>query len=124
MVPGTETVILVVEDDANIRTGLEAGLMLRSHRVATAANGREALAWLDQHRPHLIVLDFVMPDIDGPALIAEVRHRRLHPDVPILALSGEVDGAEWAARLGVAAFLPKPVSLATVLAAVTQLLSG
>src|SRR5690348_14800129 len=83
MEPATGALILVADDDAQVRSGLAGGLELLAHRVQTAAHGREALAWLERHRPDLIVLDVNMPELDGPGLIAELRRRGLHPHVPI-----------------------------------------
>lgn len=121
MEPRAKKVVLVVDDDAQIRSGLEAGLELRGYQVATASNGRHALAWLDTHRPDLIVLDVVMPELDGLCFVGEVRRRCMHSGVPILGVSSDRDAQDGLAELGVAAFLPKPFRLTSFLEEVARL---
>ena len=87
-------------------------------------NGRDGLAWLDQHRPDLIILDVVMPEVDGLRFIGELRRRNLHPAIPVMVVSGDRDADEQATALGAEAFLPKPLQLATVLREAARLLES
>ncbi len=57
--------LLLIEDDDSIRTALELSLSRQGHRVATAASGEEGLKLLREQRPDLIVLDVMLPGIDG-----------------------------------------------------------
>ncbi len=66
--------VLVVDDTATFRDMVIAILSPRGYRVATATNGREAIAWLlSAVEPHTILLDLVMPVLDGIATLREVR---------------------------------------------------
>lgn len=57
--------LLLIEDDDAIRTALELSLSRQGHRVATAATGEDGLKLLREQRPDLIVLDVMLPGIDG-----------------------------------------------------------
>lgn len=57
--------LLLIEDDDAIRTGLELGLSRQGHRVVAAATGEDGLKLLKEQRPDLIVLDVMLPGIDG-----------------------------------------------------------
>ena len=119
-----EKLILVVDDDAQIRSGLETGLELHGYRVATAGDGHQALLWLDAHRPDLIILDLVMPGRDGLSVIGELRRRNQHPQVPIVVVSTDAEAQHHLADLGVSAFLRKPVHFRPLLEAIARLLGS
>ncbi|WP_240555890.1 response regulator, partial [Streptomyces albus] len=57
--------LLLIEDDDAVRTALEMGLTRQGHRVVTAASGEDGLKLLREQRPDLIVLDVMLPGIDG-----------------------------------------------------------
>ena len=107
--------ILVVEDDPDARD--EMALVLRSegYDVAAAGDGEQALAELRRAAPALILLDLMMPVMDG----FEFRVRQMQdPElagIPIIVLSGGWDVERKAAALGAAACLQKPVDPATLL---------
>ena len=78
--------LLLVEDDAAIRTALQLALTRQGHQVATAASGEEALANYKSVRPDLIVLDVMLPGVDGFEVAR--RLKREHGDaVRIIAIS-------------------------------------
>lgn len=114
--------VLVVEDDDLLREALAEVLVDDGHDVRTAANGAAALAELEEWEPQLIVLDLMMPVMDGFAFRAEQLRRGLRAEVPVLVLSAvrDLDGA--AARIDAAARLSKPFRLEEVLASVSMLL--
>jgi signal transduction histidine kinase len=83
--------VLVVDDQpANLRT-LTALLSRIGHDVATAINGEEALARADETKPDLILLDMLMPGMDGFAVLAEIRQRPALQDVPVVFLTAAQD---------------------------------
>ena len=88
LVHGRGETILVVEDDASLRTALVDSLELLNYRVLQAANGREALEVLEQHAGGiaLVVSDMVMPEMGGQALFHALRQRGL--TLPVVMLSG------------------------------------
>jgi DNA-binding response OmpR family regulator len=113
--------ILVVDDEPTLRETLAEALDADGFRVVTAADGREALARFREHRPELVVLDLMLPELSG---IEVCRIIRQESDVPILMLtakSSEVDkivGLE----LGADDYVTKPFSLRELSARIRALL--
>jgi two-component system, chemotaxis family, chemotaxis protein CheY len=113
--------VLVVDDDPDICTMLEVYLTLEGFDVVTACNGREALQQLHDHHPALILLDLMMPVMDG---VEFRRHQQREPRlraIPVLCMSARHDARQIAAQLDIAGCLVKPVDLNTVIAAVRGL---
>lgn len=116
--------ILVVEDDDLLRETLEEVLADEGHDVRTASHGREALELLAEWHPELIVLDLMMPVMDGFAFRdAQVRNG-IARDTRVLVLSAARDLDAAAGRVAADAFLAKPFRLEEVLAAVESLLGS
>src|SRR4051794_18021974 len=109
--------ILVVDDDADVREVLRFALDLHGYLVSQARDGDEALQQLrGARRPAAIVLDLCMPGMDGPAFrAAQVRDPAI-AGIPVVVVSGEADGHEQAAALGVCGYLRKPVDMGALLA--------
>jgi CheY-like chemotaxis protein len=104
--------VLVVDDDEAIRLMLRELLEFSGYRVRTAANGREALEEVERRPPAVVVLDAIMPEMDGPAFLKEQHSRPALPHVPTVVISAYPERAETAmAQMGVEAFLPKPFRL-------------
>ena len=112
--------VLVVEDDTSIRDTLELALTMQGYEVATAANGREAMALLRRWRPDLIVLDLMMPVMDGWNFRAEQR-RAGYDDVPVLVLTASRNAADSKDALGAAERLQKPFDLRHLLDTISRL---
>lgn len=114
--------MLVVEDDDNLRQALAEVLADEGHDVRVAADGEVALREIVDWEPELIVLDLMMPMVDGYAF------RRLQRDLPgagttkILILSAARDLDSAAAELEADAHLAKPLGLQEVLRSVSMLL--
>ncbi|MFJ7628785.1 response regulator transcription factor [Streptomyces sp. NPDC097595] len=81
--------VLVVEDDPGIRTLLTSALTAAGHRVASAANGRDALDEVARRRPDLVVLDVMLPDTDGFSVTRALRSRGDY--TPVLFLTARTD---------------------------------
>lgn len=114
--------VLVVEDDASIREALSQVLKSDGHAVVTASHGAEALERLESGmRPGLIVLDVMMPVMDGPTFVAELRARPEWEGLPVLLLSAARDLEEQKGLDGYR-FLKKPVDLEALLRTVGDLL--
>jgi len=116
--------LLVVEDEASIRELVAAWLRDEGFTVTTAANGAEAIEQLRVVRPDAIVLDLMMPIMDGWAF-AEACHRLTAPvRIPILVVSaahGLPQAAERLRQYGVRACLAKPFDLDVLTATVLTL---
>jgi CheY-like chemotaxis protein len=79
--------ILVVEDDETTRTVLQRALERDGWSVIQAENGRVALAQVAEQRPDAILLDLMMPEMDGFAFLAELRHQAPWRDIPVVVLT-------------------------------------
>ena len=119
--PGSLTRVLVVEDDAALRVLLRDFLELLGYAVHLAANGREALEHLKQTRPDLILLDFMMPDMDGRTFGAAVRRDGRTMDLPIVLMSAVPEAAQVRGEIRAQALLCKPFDLDELARVVEQL---
>jgi two-component system nitrogen regulation response regulator NtrX len=120
----TQEHILIVDDEPDIRNLISDILADEGYSVATAANGEEANQQLNIKRPHLILLDIWMPDIDGISLMKSWNEEDTFSS-PIVMMSGHgtVETAVEATRLGAKDFIEKPLSLAKLLQTVTDTLA-
>jgi two-component system, chemotaxis family, CheB/CheR fusion protein len=114
--------LLVVDDDSETASAFAALLQLEGALVATAHNGKEALALLEGNHVDLLVCDISMPGMDGYELIGEVRANPRLAHLPAIALTGYTPGADdqRARASGFDLTLTKPVSLDTLIAAAEQ----
>jgi DNA-binding response OmpR family regulator len=114
--------ILVIEDDAHIAEGLRLNLTLQGYDVTNAADGPEGLRLWKQTQPHLIVLDIMLPVIDGLSLLQTIRLE--DERVPILILSAKAASKDIVKGLscGVDDYLTKPFNLEEFLLRVNRLI--
>jgi DNA-binding response OmpR family regulator len=114
--------ILIIEDELPMRTGLADCLGGEGYRVLTAADGETGLQRAIDEKPDLILLDIMMPRLDGYAVCAELR--RLSNPVPILMLTakGQVEDRVRGLDVGADDYLIKPFSTEELLARVRALL--
>lgn len=104
--------VLVVEDDPDMRELERQALSYAGHDVLLAANGHEALQTLETHHPSVIVLDVMMPGMDGLTFLLERMRRGVAVDVPVVCVSAAGPAmAGEALQRGAAEFIGKPVSL-------------
>lgn len=99
--------VLVTDDDQDIRDGIEIYLKNEGYNVLKASDGREALELLSANEVHLIILDVMMPNLDGIATTFEIRKER---NIPILMLSAKAEDTDKIHGLSVGAddYLTKP----------------
>ena len=102
--------ILVVEDDAAILDIVAAFLEASDYAVETAIDGADALEKVRRQPPDAVLVDLMLPVMDGPAFIAACRREPACARMPIAVMSAGVRPAD-ARRLPVQAFLPKPFEL-------------
>jgi two-component system alkaline phosphatase synthesis response regulator PhoP len=114
--------ILVVEDSVDLARALRTNLELEGHEVGVALDGERGLALVRSSRPDLIVLDLMLPKMDGYLLLRAVRGEGLH--MPVLILTARSDEAEKVRgfRWGADDYVTKPFSLIELLARVEALL--
>ena len=118
-----ERLVLVVDDDPDILQTLALCLSTEGYRVQMAANGKEALEALAAERPAIILLDLMMPVMDGWQFVAELDKRGARA-APLLILSADRAVQGHAAKLRADAFLAKPFDLDELLVKVSQLTGG
>ena len=112
--------LLVVDDDVSIRGFLAEALADEGYEVRTASDGHEALAVLKEWRPDLILLDLMMPRMDGWVFRAEQRNMPGVSDVPVIILSATRDLATKAQELEPAYLFSKPFDLDDLLATIDR----
>ena len=114
--------ILVVDDEPAVRSSVQRALQLKGYEVATASDGEEALSAVEDQRPDAIVLDVMMPHVDG--LEVARRLRAAGVTTPILMLTARARVADRVAGLDAGAddYLVKPFALAELLARLRALL--
>src|SRR3954467_7779293 len=114
--------VLIIEDELPMRTALADVLTGEGYRVITAADGEEGLCRALTEKPDLLLLDIMMPRLDGYAVCAELR--RLSNPVPILMLTakGQVEDRVSGLDAGADDYLVKPFSTEELLARVRALL--
>jgi PAS domain S-box-containing protein len=117
--------VLVAEDDADLRGVLTAALTRNGHRVVQARDGAEALAAIERDHIDVVVLDLVMPNIDGFGVLARLKDVRQGETVPVVVVTGtDRSSTEMQAlRLGANVYLSKPVEAAALTEEVTRLLT-
>jgi CheY-like chemotaxis protein len=103
-------VVLLAEDDAESRALLAAVLEMHGIRVIQAADGQEAVLLAFDHRPDAVVVDVVMPVMDGLAVARAIASDRVTSGTPVLAMSGLLSGDNQRRALdaGCVAYLRKP----------------
>jgi DNA-binding response OmpR family regulator len=114
--------VLVVDDDADIRALLVGVLTDEGYKAESAPNGRDALAILDRWRADAIVLDLMMPVMDGWTFVERLRERGR--DVPIVILSAATQLAQHSAHLGAVDFMPKPFDIDSLLPRIARMTGG
>jgi DNA-binding response OmpR family regulator len=97
--------VLVVDDDVKILRFIGSSLRLAGYDVSTATSGEEALQLVESKKPQIMVLDILMPVMDGFDVL---RKLRTVSKVPVITISAHASAAEQALSLGANAFLAKP----------------
>lgn len=99
--------VLVTDDDQDIRDGIEIYLKNEGYQVLKASNGLEAIELLESHEVHVIILDIMMPKLDGISATFKIREQR---NIPIIMLSAKAEDSDKIHGLSVGAddYVTKP----------------
>ncbi|HVR29427.1 MAG TPA: response regulator transcription factor [Thermoanaerobaculia bacterium] len=110
--------ILVVEDDPSLLAGLALNLRKSGYRIRTAADGAAALASLESERPDLVLLDLMLPGVDGLEILSRIRTTDASLPVVVLTALGSEDEKIRGLDVGANDYVTKPFSVAELLARV------
>src|SRR5215203_3794334 len=117
--------ILVVDDEFGVAEVLASALTDAGHNVLTALNGRHGLERLKESQPELVLLDFMMPVLDGPAMVRAMRTDPEARAVPIIMMSSLPESVIAEAVSGMYnGFIRKPFRLRVVNEMVNRVLNG
>ena len=107
--------VLVVDDDAFIRTLLRAWLQESGYGVVTASDGQQAIEQVKREKPDIVLLDLMMPNLDGYSVVKWLRRQEATHHLPIIILSADVRAHQKLVGLTVNGLISKPFDLEEVL---------
>ena len=109
---GYNATILIVDDSRTVIASLKKTLQQGGFSTITAINGEEGVQMAKQHKPNMILMDLVMPGINGFQATRMIRRDPETENIPIIIISGNEQASEkfWGTRIGASGFLPKPIT--------------
>ena len=121
---GVRPLVLIVDDDAGLRQYLRANLEIDGYFVREAESAEDGLAALEEELPDLILLDVMMPGMNGWEMLQRVQEKHGMGAIPVIMFSGKVDDGDVAEaeERGAQAFIGKPFDPEQLLASTKQLL--
>jgi DNA-binding response OmpR family regulator len=121
-----QVTILVVDDDPVIQKLLEVNFEMEGYQVETASDGEEALATVASQHPDVVVLDVMMPKVDGIEVLRRIKADAATATVPVLLLSARAQAKDINAGIeaGADAYMTKPFDPVELLDRVASLLKG
>lgn len=126
-----EPFILIVDDDPDILEGITTILETQPYRLATARDGKKCMEMIAEEIPDLLILDLLMPRMDGWGVIREMRSEPKYAQVPILVLTTVVEDAsrrryelETGMTMDVQDYVQKPAKPADLLKRVAKMLKA
>jgi CheY-like chemotaxis protein len=124
-----EAYILIVDDDPDILDGIITILETQPYRLATARDGIKCMEMIRSEKPDLLILDLLMPRMDGWGVIREMRSEPIFSDIPIMILSTVIEDAsrrryelETGMAMNVQAYIQKPAKPIELIQRVEKLL--
>jgi excisionase family DNA binding protein len=119
-----QSLVLIVDDDARLREFVRVNLEMDGYAVREAGSAAEGLAALEEESPDLILLDVMMPEVDGFEMLRRVQEQHGVGSIPVIMFSGKVDEetAGRAAEEGAQAFIGKPFDPQQLIESTKQLL--
>lgn len=118
--------VLVADDNADIRRLLATRLATRGYEVIEAGDGREALAAIREHAPDAVILDWVMPVLQGHELCVQLKSDPATAEIPVMMLTarGSAQDRLLGLDLGADAYVVKPFDFEEVATLLAELISG
>jgi CheY-like chemotaxis protein len=121
-----KTRLLLAEDEADIQLVARLALKRAGFEVTTASTGVEALARVDEHAPEVILLDWMMPGMDGPGVCACLKADPATRDIPVIFVTAKSQESEIrrGLALGAVGYITKPFDVLTIGDRVRELLAS
>jgi CheY-like chemotaxis protein len=118
--------ILFIDDDPVTLNMLCKAAGLDGHRTSSATSGADALTRVAENKPDLILVDWMMPDMDGISFIRALRETPESDPIPVIVLTAgfELDTAERAIEAGAQGYLNKPISMETLRKVIGEYTNG
>jgi excisionase family DNA binding protein len=117
--------VLIVDDDPRIREFVRVNLEMDGYVVREAGSAEEGLAALEEQPPDLILLDVMMPGVDGWEMLRRMQERHGMGSIPVIMFSGQVESSDDDAQArGAQGFLGKPFNPQDLIARTKELLRG
>jgi DNA-binding response OmpR family regulator len=115
--------ILVVDDDPYILMSLEFLMKKEGYAVKVARNGTEALQIINESIPEIVLLDIMMPDVDGYAICKHIKSQKKLKDIKVIFLSAKTSESDIQKGydLGASLYISKPFSTRTLMKQIQQL---
>jgi len=116
--------ILIVDDDDGVRQVLGESLQDAGHRVSSAESGEKAIATVREEAFDLVILDMVLPRVDGMAVLKDIA--TLRPELPVIMITARAEPGieEKAMSSGASCFLRKPFDAETLVSCLQRVLRG
>jgi DNA-binding response OmpR family regulator len=116
--------IVIIDDEFGLADVLSATLTDSGFRVQTASNGARGLEILRDDPPHLVILDYMMPILDGPGVLRTMQTEPRLANIPVLMMSSLPEGIVRSRCSGYVGFLRKPFAFEVLLEAVEKVLGA
>lgn len=118
--------ILIVDDSPTEIRQLEDILTKRGHEVISADTGKEGIALADAEQPDIVLMDVVMPEMNGFQATRQITRGERTKHIPVLIVSAKDQETDrvWGERQGASGYLTKPVKDAELMAAIDEALGG
>ncbi|MGI9534327.1 MAG: response regulator transcription factor [Thermodesulfobacteriota bacterium] len=105
--------VLVVDDDENLRTIYKKNLEYRGYKVETAIHGADALDKISEQKPDIVILDIMMPELDGVKVLENLKEKSILDTVSVIMLTGvsEINLMKKCLDLGAKGYILKGASM-------------
>ncbi|MDP8263207.1 MAG: response regulator transcription factor [Candidatus Ancaeobacter aquaticus] len=116
--------VVIIEDDSNLLKVMESRITSEGYDVAICNEGTDIIEKLKTEQPDIVVMDIMLPGMDGYTLVRTIRGHKQFSGIPVIMISGKVyeDGAVIAEEIGADAFILKPFDLHVLLSKIKELL--
>jgi two-component system OmpR family response regulator len=113
--------VLIVDDDINVATLLQKRLEAAGYRVSSAPDGIAGLKAIREYRPDLVILDVMMPGLDGYSLVREIKADDACKNIPLMVVTAKGDLSDLFRMEGISAIVEKPFKVEDILGKIRAL---